>query len=254
MPWNQRFCKDNKMAPWYSMTWNDETLPESNSIVDRIARIVINATDAENYEAPTGTGFDYKSILCDKAGLYVQGSKGTLSDKNLKRLEARNYHKKNNEGDDDYKLLINIREGKSVGFTEMMRFFWRNQASLVYKLGGSDDRADNTAQINEYLEFVHDIMIDFGFEGGNKTFRSKTEDVRHKSNVWSAIEKAFSDNTIGNNAMTEEEKQSAKASFMIFVVKVFAKDLYEMVCDKKGIVNRYVQPKDEEKQMVYVEE
>ena len=255
MPWNQRFCKDNKMMPWYSESWDDKTQPESDAVVDRAARKVISLTDALNYKAPTGNEFDYKSILCDRLGLYVQGSKGILDAKQLQSLEARNYREKNNEGDDDYRIIVNLREGKAVSFAEMLRFFWRNQANLVYRLGGSHNVSDNSAQINEYLRFVHDIMVDFGSNGGNKTFLSKTEDIRRKSNIYHAVEMAFSEkNGVGVKAESEEEKLSAQASFKVFVLKVFAYDLYNMVCDKKGIVDRYIRPRNEERPTVDVED
>ena len=137
----------------------------------------------------------------------------------------------------------------------MLRFFWRNQANLVYRLGGSHNVSDNSAQINEYLRFVHDIMVDFGSNGGNKTFLSKTEDIRRKSNIYHAVEMAFSEkNGVGVKAESEEEKLSAQASFKVFVLKVFAYDLYNMVCDKKGIVDRYIRPRNEERPTVDVED
>ena len=244
MPWNQRFCKDNKQRPWFYEGWDELTAEETNSVVDRIARFVVDATNAYNYEAPTGDGFNVESILPEKTGLYVQGSNGILDAENIRALDSRNYRKENSEGDSEFSLLKDIHDGKTVSFAELLRFLWRNQASLVYKLQkGGEDNLDNARQTLAYYAYVRDLMINFGSVGGNKTFMSKPADIQRKSNVYKAVKMAFSPtNKIGENAITEEERESAKASFMIFVVRVFAKDLYEAVCDRKQIVDRWTEP------------
>lgn len=260
MPWNQRFCKDNKSKPWFSKVWNEETLKESDDIVDRIARYVIDTTNAESYKAPTGDEFDVvRDLLCNKTGLLIKGSDGKLDIKQLRALEARNYRTKstNSEGDDEYRLVQKLRSGDAVGGAEFVRFLWRNQASLIYTLQrAGDDKLDNAMMQNQYLKFCREMLIGFGSNGGNEAFMSKSKDVQEKSNVWKFVNMAFNEkNGIGKNVLDIDEKGdfqdktekifSLKASFALFVVKVFAYDLYQMVCDKKGIEERYTRQSDE---------
>jgi hypothetical protein len=113
-------------------------------------------------------------------------------------------------------------------------------------------------------------MIDFGTYCGNAKFASLSREAQRKSNVWHAIDMAFGKNTIGHKQLAkaaeyrkyaekctsdaerekaemaakelEEQAMSAKASFAVFTVKVFAYDLYVMTCEKKGITQKWVKP------------
>lgn len=256
MPWNQRFCKDNKTNPWFDESWDEETR-EKGDIVDKIAETVINKTNAINYKAPTGNVFDIvDSILGSKDGLMIQGSKGKLKKNEFRSLEARNYRTKdtNSEGDDEFKLIEKLKSDKVddiVGPADLIRFLWRNQASLVYTLGkDGNNSSDNNVMQNAYFEFCHDILIDFGSYCGNARFMAKSEDARHRSNVWKFMDMAFDENNvIGSRATTEEERQSKKASFALFTVKIFANELYSMACDRKGIENRWIKPSQETENM-----
>lgn len=253
MPWNQRFCKDNKATPWFAADyWDDTTAPESKDTVDRIARFVIDTVNAEGYKAPVGNEFDLTRILCDKTGLLTKGSKGKLTQKEFRALEARNYRTKdtNSEGDDEFKLIEMLKsESKedTISPSELIRFLWRNQASLVYVLQRDDsDKINNAMMQNAYFEFCHDILVNFGAYCGNAAFIAKPKDIQQKSNVWKFVTMALDENNgIGYKA-TKEEKESKKASFALFVVKVLAYDLYQMVCDKKGIEDRWIKPEESE--------
>lgn len=281
MPWNQRFCRDSKAEPWFSETWY--TTAETDGVVDRIASRFIELTDARNYEAPTGSGFNVLSVLGDSTGLYIQGSDGKLENAYMRMLDSRNFTKTNTEGDDEIKMLQRLHSDdpeEIVGSAELWRFFWRNQAALVYKFQkGGDDRVQNAAANEQYLEVVHDIMVNFGSYCGNKTFAKLSVDKQQKSNVWKALKYAFGKNVVGKQytdkakqllseyeklaalddelALAEaskiyaqyelemEKAMSAKSSFAYFVTKVLAYDIYKMACEAKDVAHPWVRPEAE---------
>lgn len=257
MPWNQRFCKDNKSLPWFSEAWDDITLPESDGVVDRIARYVVDTTDAANYKCPTGDGFDITSILGRREGLIVNGSTGKLENKKVRSLEARNYRTKqtNSEGDDEFKLINNLKSDdpeKRIGPHELARFLWRNQASLVYVLQkDGSDKLDQARMQNSYYEFCNELLLNFGgYCSGNKAFANKPVEIQKKSNLWNFVTMAFDlENGIGckcGGGEDSEEAFSKKASFCMFIIKVFAYDLYQLACDVKGVEDRWVKPIESE--------
>ena len=148
----------------------------------------------------------------------------------------------------------------------MFLFLWRNQANLIFKLQKNDrdeNKIDNADMVNEYYQTVRNIMLRFGSYCGNETFSKLSPEDQAKSNVWKAMKFAFDlNNKVGGEVMdipddlSEEEqeiyeaerdrqldmKRNAQASFCMFVLKVFGYDLYNMVCDKKGIADRWVMP------------
>lgn len=274
MPWNQRFCKDNKSAPWFEGDWDKRTNERTEGIVDKCAGYVIDKTDAYNYEAPTGNGFSFESIMCDKTGLYIQGSEGKLEANSLFAFDARNYMKGNMDGDNETSLISRLHsaeEKDTVGFAELMRFFWRNMAQLMYKISRDDsDDIQNANLVTEYYATVREIMLHFGSHCGSAKFASLTPDQQAKSNVWHAMKIAFGKNSVGNerkkdiveavkadNPKASEDElkvlieeacerdnayMSAKSSYAIFTVKVFAPDLYRMAAEKKGISDPWQMP------------
>lgn len=278
MPWNQRFCKDSKNSPWYLEAWDEVTLPESDSVVDRIARYVIEATNAKDYKAATSNEFDdVHNLLGSKLGLDTRGSSGKLNIKNLRSLEARNYRDKNSEGDDEFKIVENLRskdETRKVSPAEMIRFLWRNQASLVYVLQKEgSDKLDNARMQNSYYEFCNEILGTFGSYCGSERFMKLDPEVQKKSNMYKFMEDAFNpDNSIAKkerklleereklleecNDVPEEELtkieheieelreviEGKKASFALFVTKIFAYDMYLNVCEQKGITDVWKKP------------
>ena len=253
MPWNQRFCKDSKVTPWFENEyWDDETRPESMSVVDRGARYVIDKTNAVGYHAPTGNEFVLDELLGPKDGLWTAGTSAKLTVKEFRKLEARNYRTKgtNSEGDDEFKLIQDMKskdENVFVGPTELFRFLWRNQASLVYVLQQQqtdNDKLDNAAMQNAYYDFCRELMLNFGSYCPKDTrFLNRSKELQQKSNVYKLVKMAFSDkNGIGKRASTPEEAESKKASICVFAVKVFAWDLYQIQCDRLGIENRWTKP------------
>ena len=254
MPWNQRFCKDNKVTPWFDNEyWDDKTMPRSNSVVDRGAQYVIEQTDAMNYKAPTdedGVGFDITSLFGRTEGLDRRGSKGKLTNRQLRALDARNYREKSDsvDGDNEFQLVNDLKNpdlNVKVSCAELFRFLWRNQASLVYSVRSeSTDKMDNVQMQNAYYDFVHDLMVDFGSFCGNERFMSRSVELRRKSNICKLLTLAFEDNECIGKDCNEEEQFTRRASFAMFAVKVFAYDLYQMVCEQKGIESVWVKPEN----------
>ena len=284
MPWNQRFCKDSKATPWYLEAWDDKTLELSEAVCDKVALYVIEKSNAMNYKAPTGLNvkdgkaFDIHDLLGSKEGLYVQGSAGKLNIKNLRSLEARNYREKNSEEDDEFKLIEKLKSNdpeKKVNPSEIVRFLWRNQASLVYVLQREgSDKLDNARMQNAYYDFCSDILGDFGSYCGNDKFAKLDPETRRKSNVYKFVENAFdSSNSIAkaevkklesleyiaresnagvDNPIWEEIEAlkdvifAKKASFAMFNVKVFAYDLYVAKCEELGVEVIWKKPVNDE--------
>ena len=178
---------------------------------------------------------------------------------------------RNHDGDDEFKLITLIKsrnEEDKVGAADLVRFLWRNQASLVYSLSKSEgDRIDNAIMTNNYYEFCHDLLLDFGSFMPKKEKFAENVDFRRKSNLHYFLKLAFSDsNSIGkdyrksfkeefdemddetrakvreHNARIQYAIDGLRASFAMFIVKVFAYDLYEMVCEQKHITNRWYKP------------
>lgn len=247
MPWNQRFCKDSKATPWFSEVWDDITNSETKDVVDRIARHVVNATNATGYVAPVGNNFNKEhDLLCDKMRVFRKDVCAKLSKKDFFALEARNYRSKNenSEGDDEFKFVEKLKSGEEVSRGELARFLWRNQASLVYVLQkGDTDKLDNARMQNQYFDFCRNLMLNFGVEEcSDQNWNKRTTEEKQLSNVYKFVELAFKDNGIGQKALSKEEKESKKASFALFIVKALAYDLYNMACDKKGIEDRWMKP------------
>ena len=58
MPYNQRFAKHCEETPWFDKRWNDKTLPESESIVDRFGHQVNKMIGGPEWK-PDFAGVDY---------------------------------------------------------------------------------------------------------------------------------------------------------------------------------------------------
>lgn len=254
MPWNQRFCKHNVATPWYDTAWDEMTEKETSSPCDRIARTVVDKSNAENYTFNhDGVEFNVEDHVSPMKGLNRECSKGTIDKRTFYAIEARNYR----EGEKgEFQLITNAKlpekDQKPTSPTELMMFVWRNRAAMMYKvvdgrkvnnnLGGSN--IGNAEMMVGYYSWVHDLMIDFGKNGTNSQFTKLSDEMRHLSMVNKMLRLAFGQNGIDATALekatltAEEVKEivaSKRASFADFTLKVFAWELYQIECDRKGI-------------------
>lgn len=258
-PWNQRFNKHNIATPWFDEKfwgpinignveeavpeeeaennavvegspeegeWDFAARQESTSTTDRIARMVLDGTNAHNYSFNAeGMVFDPEMLLSKMDGITSNASKGVFNPKLLPAFNARNYMDEENAA-----IVTKIQNGEVVGAKELFVFFWRNANSMMYRMqpaGG--DKSSNAAMMAEYLRFVRNIMINFG---NNNKFMSMTPDQRRMSVVNNFVRDAFEmkvGNGIARHMDNEFEVLRLKGSYAKFVLSVFAQDLVEIL-------------------------
>lgn len=265
-PWNQRFNKHNIATPWFDEEywgpvnmgnvkeaipedeanennavveeteevgeWDFAARQESTSTTDRIARMVLDGTDAGNYQFNAeGMVFDPEMLLSKMDGLTSNASKGIFNSKMLPAFNARNYMDEENAA-----LVTKIQNGEVVGAKELFVFFWRNANSMMYRMqpaGG--DKSSQAAMMAEYLRFVRNIMVNFG---NNAKFMAMTPDQRRMSVVNNFVRDAFEmkvGNGIARHMDNEMEVLRLKGSYAKFVLSVFAQDLVEILEDNLDV-------------------
>ena len=277
MPWNQRFAKHTTSMPWWDDSWDALTEKDSESTPNRIPRAIMNilgidcaktiaedeagenrkTTPAKLVDIDFGEmKLDEKWLIADVKNHFTQ----TIIDMTTFRsIESRNYRKAGTEtdGDNEIKLITDIKAGKEISPTELYRFIWRNRASLVYKTANNgNDKLGNAQMVQGYYEWCHDLMFSIGKNGTNKLFTKMTEEDQRKAIVNKFIKLALAEENgigkdIGKGKKPEEltdfekhEKLIRRSSFFDFTLKVFAYELYQNVCEKKGIKNRWVKTAD----------
>lgn len=265
MPWNQRFAKHTSEDPWYGSSWNFKTESESSSTPDRIARTLMDMFNVEcalskDAEGSTVTedvpakrvNIDLSNVTFDDPGIVLANVKNhstaaVVTPSMFSSIEARNYRDKSeyeSDGDNEFKLITDIKNGKEIGGLELFRFIWRNRASLVYKTSKakiSNDKIGNAEMVDGYYEWCHDLMLEFGKHGTNKLFTAMSEEDQKFATMNKFMKLAMASNSgVGKKVSSEEERIRRHSSFLDFTAKVFGYELYQTVAKKKGIKDVWV--------------
>lgn len=247
LPWNQRFKKHSMQHPWYDSQYWDvdpatKTGWETKSTCDRLARIILNGANAENYKFDTeGLEFDVELLLSHQEGLHGYWSDGVVDKSMIASLEARNFR----DGE-DRELITAIYKGERISAKQLFLFFWRNLASLKRHFGKTEDTGSKTKNaeiVNTYYAFVRKVMINFG---DNEKFQAMTPDQRRLTIVNAFVRDAFEvkrGNGIGNNYAKSNVSPEAldamvahaKGSYVKFTLSVFAPDICGNVEENLGI-------------------
>lgn len=241
LPWNQIFRCHSSRFPWWKVVASEEKLYNSDlgkdatyqreskkAVVDRIARYLIDNcvdTGSEFHFDTQGHVFNVSVLLNEKYG--SQAKKGTVSEGVLRQIAMRNFL----ENGEDRAVLRDAEAGKKVSPSELIRFFWRNAATLSRRMdreSGLGSREADWLQRQEYYEFVRFVLMNLD--------ETMPEEERTAVVTNWAVRLAFGDhNGIGKDAATEEERTALKGSFCRFVLQVFAQDILHNVEENQHV-------------------
>lgn len=198
-PWNQQFHRPGKAV-----------LPFMDCTADRIAACIMSDVgEWELQDAPVWSPA-LADLMMNDAVCSHKPYGAPVAHKFLQELNWRNY------ADDESRLAVAVRKGEPVAMKDLLVFFWRNRCALSYRMLG-----EGAEQSNELYRLCREVCMEtLTAKSHIYNGRELSQEEKEALVVNAAIRMAFELDGHGNGIAEDK-----KASFAMFVVRVFAPDI-----------------------------